>query len=403
MTISRRTFLAGTAAALAARPAAAEPAPAAPESRRGAFDPWLEIDAAALAHNVSMIARLAAARPIIAVVKNNAYGCGIATVAPLLDRLTPVVGLAAVRPEEARALRAAGVRKPVLLMGPAPDDEMLELARLDVRLAAYKADDRDRLVKLARRLARPVRVHLYVDTGMHRMGMPHDRVPAWLDDAALRRAIAVDGAFTELTEDQEFDREQAKRLIAINTVTRAGGYPLGRLHAASSDAVAQGTTETFLDAVRPGLALYGGYPTVAMMARGELRPVYRLKARVIRVDRLAPGEGISYHRRWVAQQPTSIATLALGHVDGYPSGAVKGCEVLLRGALWPIIGPLSASNPVVAIGDDESVRPGDEAIVVGPDAPAIHPNEVAKRAGYSEYDMFMHLNAGLPRIVVGRV
>ena len=119
--------------------------------------------------------------------------------------------------------------------------------------------------------------------------------------------------------------------------------------------------------------------------------------------RLAPGEGISYHRRWVAKQPTSIATLALGHVDGYPSGAVKGCETLIRGALRPVVGTVSASHTVVAIADEQGVQVGDEAIVVGPDDPAIHPNEAAKRAGYSEYDMFMHLNPALPRIVVGRV
>ena len=155
--------------------------------------------------------------------------------------------------------------------------------------------------------------------------------------------------------------------------------------------------------VRPGLTVYGGYPTPAMMARGELMPAYRLKARVIRVDRLSPGEGISYHRRWVAKQPTWVATLALGHVDGYPSGAVKGCEILIRGALRPVVGTVSASHTVVAITDDQVVQVGDEATVVGPDNPAIHPNEIAKRAGYSEYDMFMHLNPGLPRVVVGRV
>jgi alanine racemase len=404
MSISRRSFLASAAVAAAARRAPAESVLQSPSTqKRGEFDPWLEIDAAALAHNVVTLARLSGGRPIIAVVKNNAYGCGITTVGPILDRLPGVAALAAVRPEEARALRKAGVRKPVLLMGPASDDESLELARLDVRLAPYQLGERDRLIRLARRLGRAVRVHVYVDTGMHRMGMPHDRVLAWLDDAQLRRAIAVDGAFTELTEDQDFDREQAKRLSAIAAAAKGKGFSMGRLHAASSDAIAQATEETFLDAVRPGLTVYGGYPTTAMMARGELTPAYRLKARVIRVDRLAPGEGISYHRRWVAKQPTAIATLALGHVDGYPSGAVKGCEILIRGALRPVVGTVSASHTVVAIADEQGVQVSDEAIVVGPDDPAIHPNEVAKRAGYSEYDMFMHLNPALPRIVVGRV
>jgi alanine racemase len=401
MAISRRSFLASSAVALAARRSPARSSDAAtPSAPRSEFDPWLEIDATALAHNVATVARLAGGRPIIGVVKNNAYGCGIATVGQILDRTAGVMALAAVRPEEARALRNAGVRKPVLLMGPASDDESLELARSDVRLAPYQASDAVRLIRLAKRLGRPIRVHLYVDTGMHRMGMPHDHVLDWLNDPQLRRAISVEGAFSELTEDQDFDREQARRLSAVAAAARAKGFSIGRLHAASSDAIAQGTNDTFLDAVRPGLTLYGGYPTPGMMARGELKPVYRLKARVIRVDRLSPGEGISYHRRWVAKQPTSIATLALGHVDGYPSGAVKGCEVLIRGALWPVVGTVSASHTVVAIADDEAAQPGDEATLVGSDDPALHPNEVAKRAGYSEYEMFMHLGPGLARIVV---
>src|SRR5205814_10063014 len=102
-------------------------------------------------------------------------------------------------------------------------------------------------------------------------GMPHEGAVAWLDDDALRRAIVLEGAFTELTEDQDFDREQARRLSALSDAARAKGLSLGRLHAASSDAIAQRTSETFLDVVRPGLTIYGGYPTPDMMARGELR------------------------------------------------------------------------------------------------------------------------------------
>src|SRR5437868_7070428 len=103
-------------------------------------------------------------------------------------------------PTSAAAERAAPLRT-------GDFDPWLELARAGTRLAAYATRDRDRLVGMARALGRPVRIHIYVDTGMHRMGMPHDQVLPWLDDPALRRAIVVDGAFSELTEDQDFDRE----------------------------------------------------------------------------------------------------------------------------------------------------------------------------------------------------
>jgi alanine racemase len=160
------------------------------------------------------------------------------------------------------------------------------------------------------------------------------------------------------------------------------------------------TTEAFLDAVRPGLALYGGYVSERAMQRGELRPAYRLKARVIRVDRLAAGEGVSYHHRYRAERATWTATLGVGHVDGYPSGAVKGCEVLAKGQLFPVIGTVSASHTIISLGDEQRVAVGDEVTLVGPDHPAIHPNEVARRAGWSEYNMFMHLSPKLAKRVV---
>jgi alanine racemase len=149
-------------------------------------------------------------------------------------------------------------------------------------------------------------------------------------------APASEGAFTELTEDQEFDREQAARLESLAQAARARGLALGVLHAASSDAIVKPTGDTFLDLVRPGLALYGGYPSAESWARGGLRPACRPKARVIRLDRLEPGESVSYHRGFTAAEPTRVATLGPGHVDGYPAGAVRGCEALIRERLYPV-------------------------------------------------------------------
>ena len=158
--------------------------------------------------------------------------------------------------------------------------------------------------------------------------------------------------------------------------------------------------ETHLDLVRPGLMLYGGYVSREAPERAELRPAYRLRARVVRVDRLETGEGVSYHRRWKAARPTWIAVLPAGHVDAYPSGAVKGAEVLIGEQLYRVIGTVSASHTVIEVGEEPTVKVGDVATLVGDQHPAIHPNEVARRAGHSEYDMFMHLNPLLPRRVV---
>lgn len=399
--LSRRKFLASGAVALGApflgsglverrRP----PGVALPS-----FDPWLEIDAGALAHNARTVSRLGGGKPIIAVVKNNAYGLGLETAGPLFDRLPEVQTLAVVRPEEALTLRRAGVHKPILLMGPASEEELLELVERDVIQSPYLATAPAMLGRVSERVRRPIRVHLYVDTGMHRMGMPHTEALPWIQALAATRAVQIEGAFTELVEDADFDREQARRMRSLRSEARAKGVVIGPLHAASSDAVMHGTSDAFLDAVRPGLALYGGYVSDRAMQRGELRPSYRLKARVVRVDHLAAGEGVSYHRRWTTDKSAWTATLAIGHVDGYPTGAVKGCEVLVRGRLCPVIGYVSASHTIVLLGETQAAEVGDEATLVGPDHAALHPNEVAKRAGWSEYNMFMHLSPHLKRFV----
>jgi alanine racemase len=406
--MSRRSFVAaGIAAALGAG-GIARGAPSGhshgtmpvPRVYRTTFDPWLEVDRTALAHNLRAVTRLTGGRPVIAVVKNNAYGLGLETAGPILDSFAEVSHLAVVRADEALALRKAGARKPILLMGPATEDELLELTPLDVIQSPYRDVAPALLARVARRTGRPVRVHLYLDTGMHRMGLPVGQAIAWADALSRARGVRIEGAFTELTEDADFDRHQATRLRALQATARDRGITILLLHAASSDAIMHQTTETFLDAVRPGLALYGGYVSERAMQRGELRPAYRLKARVIRVDHLAAGEGVSYHRRYIAERPLWTATLAVGHVDGYPSGAVKGCEVLANGRLFPVIGTVSASHTIIALGDEQRLNVGDEATLVGPDHPAIHPNEVAKRSGWSEYNMFMHLSPKLAKRLV---
>jgi alanine racemase len=400
--MSRRSFVAAATAAVLGARGIARGGIGGNERRapRTTFDPWLEIDRAALAHNVRAVVRLAGGRPVIAVVKNNAYGLGLETAGPVLDSFAEVSHLAVVRADEALALRKAGARKPILLMGPATEDELLELTPLDVIQSPYRDVAPALLARVAQRTGRRVRVHLYLDTGMHRMGLSVGQALPWVDALSRSRGLRIEGAFTELTEDADFDRQQATSLRGLQAAASKSGIAIPLLHAASSDAIMHQTTETFLDAVRPGLALYGGYVSERAMQRGELRPAYRLKAPVIRIDHLAAGEGVSYHRRYVAERPVWTATLAVGHVDGYPSGAVKGCEVLAGGRLFPVIGTVSASHTIIALGDDQRLNVGDETTLVGPDHPAIHPNEVAKRAGWSEYNMFMHLSPKLAKRVV---
>lgn len=333
----------------------------------------------------------------MAVVKNNAYGLGLTTVGPVLDALDEVTGLAVVKADEALALRDAGVTKPILLMGRWADDEALELVNRDVRLTPFSEDDGDRLSALARRLGRRVPVHLYLDTGMSRLGVPFRRAIPWVSALLGRGNVTVEGTFMTFTEMDDVDPEQLQRFLDVARAARERGLDLGRLHAASSHGIffREGG---LLDLVRPGLVLYGAYPEhAAQTGRAELVPAVRLCARVVRVEQLQAGDGVSYGHNYVAERPTWVATLPAGHADGYPRRAVQGCEVMINDRLYPVIGAVSASHTIVEVGPEQTVTVGDQATLVGPDHPVVHPNFVAERAGVSVYDVLMHLSARLPR------
>ncbi len=401
MTISRRTFVAAAAATALARPAWAVPLVRTAAEPYERFDPWLEVDAAALRENVRVVSRLVRGRPILAVIKNNAYGLGLTTVAALLEPLPEIAGFAVVKTAAALALRDAGIRKPILLMGLFSDQDGPELVIREIHLSLCTEDAAERVARATARARRPARAHVYLDTGMSRMGVPYHRALPWLLEVTRLEGIRIDGTFTGFTEDPDFDREQLRRFLTLAAEARSRGANLGLLHAASSNAVFN-VPEAHLDLVRPGIALYGAYPSDAGTERqiAEIRPAFRLRARVVRVQRLRTGDSVSYGRNYAAEKPTWIATLPVGHADGYTREAVNGARVLINGRLYPVIGAVSASHAIVELGDEPTAAIGDVATLVGPDDPAIHPNALAGATGISVYDVLMHLNCELPKRTV---
>lgn len=412
MAISRRLFLSGSAAALvaprfAAAPSATQrhsaskvaPGRAGPRSSPG-YDPAIDVHVSAIQHNVAEVARVCAGRPILAVVKNNGYGLGLTNVGPILDSLDEVSGLAVVKPDQAIALRDAGVRKPILLMGLFSEQDGEELVARDIQLAPYTDGVYQVLGRIAAKLNREVPVHLYLDTGMNRVGVPFRRALPWIEAVSNEAGIRVEGTFMGFTEE-DFDAEQLRRLLEVASSARRRGFDLGRLHAASSHALFF-RPSAYLDMVRPGLVLYGAYPSGGMdTGLADLQPAFRLSARVVRVERLEVGDGVSYGRNYIADRPTWVATLPIGHADGYPRNAVKGCEVLIGDGLYRVIGAVSASHTIVELGDQKRVEIGDVATLIGPEDPAVYPNTVADRTGISVYDVLMHLSARIPKHIVG--
>ena len=396
--MERRAFLKAGAALPAL--GAVVPQPAQTSTGHSSFDPWVEVHAGHLRTNAAAIHKLARV-PILAVIKNNGYGAGVVNVARGLEALKYVRGFAVVKLHEAITLRDAGIRKPVLLMGPADDENVVEIARRNIEFMVYTPIQRV-LERAAVRAGRSVRVQVCVDTGLGRVGVPHAQAFKLIQELARTRGVRMAGLMMTFTEDEAFDREQLTRFRTLRSQLDAAGITVGPGHAASSYTLFQ-HPDAFLDMVRPGMALYGIYPEAAFRTAGKLDliPAVALKARVAYVKQLQAGETAGYNRAYVARRAVWIATLPVGHADGVPRAAAKGGRVRIGTSLYPIVASISASHTIVEIGEEPRVRIGDE-VTVFDSTEGSRPEDLAAACGASVYDLTMHLNPLLPRRVISK-
>jgi len=399
MNTSRRTFFkaaSGAAAGVLGRDTRIAPEPVAADS---AFDPWVEVHATNLRHNIREIHRHAGGRPILAVIKNNGYGMGVAEAARLLEPMREVAGVAVVKLHEAMIVRDAGVRTAVLLIGPFDEKNLDAAVARDITPMVYTRIG-DVLDRIAAKRQRPVGVHVCVDTGIGRVGVPYREAAPLVRDLAARKSVRIDGTMMTFTEDPEFDKEQLRRFLSLCGSLESEGVALGRKHAVSSFGLFQ-RPDAFLDMVRPGMAIYGVYPEPDFRRTGvlDLRPAVALKARVIYVKQLRAGESAGYNRAYVAARDTWVATLPVGHADGLPRAAAKSARVRIGEELYPVVASVSASHTIVEVGAEPRVRIGDEAIYFDSQQGS-RPEDFGQACNTSVYDLLMHLNPLLPRRMV---
>jgi len=398
--MDRRQFLeTGTAVALGLAAGRHANAATGEKTLVSSFDPWVEVHGGNLAGNVAEIRKLVEGRPILAVIKNNGYGAGVANVARLLEPSDAIQGFAVVKLQEASALREAGIRKPVLLMGPFDEKNLEEAAARDITPMVYSPIG-DVLDRLAEKRQKPLGIHVCVDTGIGRVGVPHRQAAELIRDLARRESVGIEGVMMTFAEDPIFDEEQKKRFVAITEGLASEGIALGKRHAISSFGLFQ-HPDFFLDMVRPGMAIFGVYSEQVFRNSPalSLRPALALKARVAYVKRLEAGDSAGYNRAYRAEKPVWIATLPIGHTDGLPRGVAGKAKVRIGDSLYPVVASVSASHTLVEIGPEKTVEIGDEAAIFDW-RDGSRPEDLGKSSGASVYDLTMHLNPLLPRRIV---
>lgn len=370
-----------------------------------------EVSASAIAHNVRALKSVVGESLFCAVVKANGYGHG----AELAAKSALVGGadsLAVAIIDEGIELRECGVTAPILLLAEVPPDTIAAALEHSLTLTVGSIEGAKAAVAHAEALGGRHRVHVKVDTGMHRMGAAPEEVEEVIDILTSSDAIDLEGMYTHFSaadgssaEDRAFTRAQIESFDALVAALAERGIEPRIVHAANS-AGALGYPEARRGMVRVGLALYGYLPEPwlgsALEETGErLVPALTLRANVVAVRRVEVGERPSYRRRRALEGAATIATVPFGYADGYPRRLFDaGAEVLINATRYPLAGMVTMDMLVVDCGDDV-IQPGDEVVLLGRQGDEeITADEWASRAGTISWEILCGIGARVPRILV---
>jgi alanine racemase len=364
---------------------------------------WADVDLDALAHNVRELRLVVAPSEVWAVVKADGYGHGaVACARAALS--AGATGLCVALAEEGAQLRAAGVVAPVLVLSQQPPEQFAEMVSLDLTPTLYELGALEAFGAAVRAVGRSdYGVHVKIDTGMHRVGVAlGEAVDLVRHVDAQAPALRLAGVYSHLAvADDPADPHTALQLQRFDEVlselARVGMAPDTTHLANSAGALAHPAARRSF--VRAGIAIYGVEPGVGVADRcTAFRRVMTLTARVSFVQRLAPGERISYGLRHRFERPSTVATLPIGYADGVPRRLSDcGGEVLIGGRRRPIVGVVTMDQLMVDCGDDH-VHVGDEAVLIGAQGDeCIRAEDWADSLGTIGYEIVCGIHQRVPR------
>ena len=371
---------------------------------------WVEIDLSAIRSNVEVIRAYAQGKSLIAVIKADAYGHGVGPVAEALRDEAAMYAVATVT--EAVELRAAGIRKPVLVLFNALPDQVGTIIDYELTPSVYEPTLCSALSRGAQAKGVSVKVHLDVDTGMNRGGIRFTEAVDFLKWLTSLEGLEIEGVFTHFATADEADKShvhlQLERFKSVLSSLAEINLRPPIIHAANS-AAALTLPDAHFDAIRVGLSLYGVYPSLEVKRAStiSLQPALTWKARVISLRQSMQGEGVSYGRTHIVEEPTWLATLPVGYADGYPRSLSNRAEVLIDGAKYRQVGSVCMDGSVFQITPLKEGRTdlqvGDEAVLIGKQGDLeITVDQVAENAGTISYEILTGIGKRVSRIYVNR-
>jgi alanine racemase len=363
---------------------------------------WAEVDLDTLAHNLACVRGRLGGTAVLAVIKADAYGHGAVPVAQRLER-EGVEWLGVALPEEGVEIRRAGVRTPILVLGGFATPQADLALDHELTLVVFRPEQVEALDAALSRRGGTAAVHVKIDTGMGRLGMPAAAIADLAATLAKASSVRVTGAFSQLAvaddHDDPFTAQQLQVFLKAVAVLREHGLKPDLLHLANSPAVIDHRA-TWLGLARPGLLLYGYNP----VTRGPLlpvRPVLTLKSRIIDVRDVPPGGSVGYGRTWRAAGAARVATLPIGYADGLPRAASNRGYVLVRGRRAPIAGRISMDLTTLDVSAIPEAAPGDVAVILGrQEGDIAGADSLAFASGTIPWEILARLGPRVPRLVL---
>jgi alanine racemase len=359
-----------------------------------------EIDGRALAANFKELARVAGSDVgVLPVMKSDAYGHGFALVGRFL-REAGAERFGVATTSEGRDLRAAGVNGTIVVLGGVYPAEYEQVVEARLAPVVWEAGTAEALAALAREAGRVVTLHVKVDTGMSRLGVAPADAPELIQRLRAIDGVTVEGLLThfcnaEAVEGPETRRQLARFTELVRALEHADLLP-PVVHAANSAATLT-TQAAHFDWVRPGLALYGVYPSASMRGLATLRPAMRFVTGIVALRSLPAGTGVSYGTTFVTKRTSRIATLPAGYADGYPRALSNRGRVLVRGRRVPVVGRVCMDHTMIDVTDVPDVEVGDQVTLWGDGLPI---EEVATLAETIPYELLVRVGARVPRVPV---
>ena len=369
---------------------------------------WAEINLSNLDYNIKSIReKVGADKQIIGVIKADGYGHGSVVCANVL-RENGVKTFAIATLQEAITLRDAGAKEEIIMLGLTPDMYADVIAEYDITPVVCDSANAKAISDAAAKIGKTVFGLIAIDTGMGRIGYLADEIETSIEDIKKIAALPnfkIKGMFSHMSTadaaDKTYSHQQEDKYNAFyEALTKAGVYvPMRTL--ANSASIME-LPSIYFDAVRPGIILYGCYPSNEVDKKQlSIKPVMSVKANIIHLKDVPENFSVGYGRKYISEKPARIATIALGYADGYPRPYSAQAKVIVNGVVCPIAGNICMDQCMIDVSNVPNVKVGDEVIVMGSDGVnTILADDIAEATGTINYEICCAFGQRLPKVYV---